>query len=303
MPVSTALARTRAAPVGSGETFATTEPKGSLMRVILALLAAAALVGTGAPATGRASHEISGHSERLAARARRGDRVARTRLVEEHMGLVRSVALRYRDLGLPADDLVQEGAIGLLSAIDNYDPSQGASFSTYAFWRVRAAITHALTARGQLIRVPRPVLERRREVARVREGLRTAGREPTVTELAAVTSLPAADVVEALAPPRVASLDQPTAAGALLGDLVADDCVASPEARAVDHERARALRTALARLRGRKQIIVNRHFGLTGKAETLNDIAADLHLSPERTRALKDEALRELAADLEAAAA
>jgi RNA polymerase sigma factor (sigma-70 family) len=269
------------------------------MRAILALLAAAALVGTAAPSSAQTSRRISGHSERLAARARRGDRVARTKLVEEHMGLVRSVAVRYRDLGLPADDLVQEGAIGLLGAIDNYDPSQGAMFSTYAFWRVRAAITHALTAQGQLIRVPRPVLERRRDVARARERLGTAGREPTVTELAAATSLPAADVVDALSPPRVASLDQPTAAGAMLGDLVADDVVASPEACAIEHERARALRTALAHLRGRKQIIVNRHFGLTGNAETLNDIAADLHLSPERTRALKDEALRELAANLQ----
>ena len=123
-----------------------------------------------------------------------------------------------------------------------------------------------------------------------------------MTELAAATSLPRAVVVEALAPPRVASLDQPTADGAVLGDLVADD-VASPEAGAADHEQTSALRTALARLRGRKQVIVNRHFGLTGKPQTLNEIALDLRLSPERTRALKDEALRELAADLEATAA
>lgn len=272
------------------------------MRALLALLAAVALAGTAAPASARPSHRISGHSERLAARARRGDRLARTKLVEEHMGLVRSVALRYRDLGLPADDLVQEGAIGLLGAIDSYDPGRGATFSTYAFWRVRAAVTHALTAQGQLIRVPRPVLERRREIARVRERLRSSGREPTVTELAAATSLPRAVVVEALAPPRVASLDQPTADGAVLGDVVADD-VASPEADAVDHGQTSALRTALARLRGRKQVIVNRHFGLTGKPQTLNEIALDLRLSPERTRALKDEALRELAADLEATAA
>ena len=73
----------------------------------------------------RGTIAVSGHSERLAARARRGDRIARATLVEEHMGLVRSVAFRYRDLGLPFDDLVQEGAIGLLAAIDDYDPSRG----------------------------------------------------------------------------------------------------------------------------------------------------------------------------------
>jgi len=126
------------------------------MRATIVLLAAVALVGAATPTTARA--HLAGHSERLAARARKGDRIARTRLVEEHMGLVRSVAFRYGNLGLPVEDLVQEGAIGLLTAIDDYDPSRGAAFSTYAFWRVRAAVTHALTAQGQLIRVPRPVL-------------------------------------------------------------------------------------------------------------------------------------------------
>jgi DNA-directed RNA polymerase sigma subunit (sigma70/sigma32) len=120
-----------------------------------------------------------------------------------------------------------------------------------------------------------------------------------VSELAQATELPRTDVLEALAPPRVSSLDQPTRAGSTLGDLLTGDATALPEAEAVDHEQARALHKALLRLRGRKQTIVNRHFGLTGSPETLNDIADDLHLSPERTRALKDEALRELAAELE----
>lgn len=267
------------------------------MAVTLALLAAVALVGSAASAPARA--HIGGHSERLAARARRGDRVARTMLLEEHMGLVRSIAFRYRDLGMPAEDLVQEGAIGLLTAIDDYDPNRGASFSTYAFWRVRAAITHALTAHGQIIRVPRPVLEHRRDVARARERLRTVGHEPTVSELAVATALPRREVFEALAPARVASLDQPATGGITLGELVTGNANALPDAQVVDHEQAHALRRALAGLRGRKRTIVSRHFGLAGSPETLNDIADDLHLSPERTRALKDEALRELATELE----
>lgn len=269
------------------------------MRATLVLLAAVALIGAPAPASARA--HVGGHSERLAARARRGDRVARATLLEEHMGLVRSVAFRYRDLGLPADDLVQEGAIGLLGAIDDYDSSRGASFSTYAFWRVRAAITHALTAQGPLVRVPRPVLERRREVRQAREQLRSAGREPTVGELAEATALPGRDVAEALAPSRVASLDQPLADGTTLGELLTGE-TALPDSRVVHHEQERALRRALLRLRGRKRTIVDRHFGLSGKPETLSDIAGDLHLSPERTRALKNEALRELAAELDSVA-
>ena len=273
------------------------------MRAAIALLAAVALVGAAAPAPARA--HAAGHSERLAARARKGDRVARTRLVEEHMGLVRSVAFRYRDLGLPLEDLVQEGAIGLLTAIDEYDASRGATFSTYAFWRVRAAVTHALTAHGQLIRVPRPVLERRREVARASSRLAAAGREPTLAQLAAATELSQRDVAAALAPRTVGSLDQQVAHGTALGESLASNASEwpGPEPQAVEHERARAVRAALGRLRGRKRTIVSRHFGLDGEPETLTEIAEDLNLSPERTRALKDEALRELAGALAPAVA
>jgi RNA polymerase primary sigma factor len=266
------------------------------VRGTIAVLAAAALVGSATPAPVRA--HVTGHSERLAARARRGDHVARTRLVEEHMGLVRSVALRYRGLGLPVEDLVQEGAIGLLAAIDEYDPRRGTSFSTYAFWRVRAAVTHALTAHGHVVRLPRPVLEHRRRVAQAREQLAAAGREPSVNELAKATSLRPAEVIEAQAPKRVASLDQPAPDGTMLGALVADEATRGPEAQLVRRDEVRALRRALRRLRGRKRVIVSRHFGLAGEPQTLTEIAGDLHLSPERTRALKEEALHELAAEL-----
>ena len=270
------------------------------MRGTLALVAAVALIGTTA-APARA--HVVGHSERLAARARRGDRIARAKLLEEHMGLVRSLAFRYHDLGLPAEDLVQEGAIGVLSAIDDYDSSRGASFSTYAFWRVRAAVTHALTAQGQLIRVPRPVLERRREVARARSELAAAGRDPTFAQLAETTKLSPRDVAEALAPRTVASLDRHADNGTPLAELITTDATGWPEALAVEHDRARALRTALLHLRGRKRTIISRHFGLEGEPRTLTEIADDLHLSAERTRALKDEALRELADELAATVA
>lgn len=255
------------------------------MRVAIALLAAVALVGAAGPAPARA--RLAGHSERLAARARKGDRVAQARLVEEHMGLVRSVAARYRGLGLPVEDLVQEGAIGLLAAIDDYDASRGATFSTHAFWRIRAAVTHALTAQGHLIRVPRPVLEHRRKVARARNRLAAYGREPTVGQLAATTELAPGDVEAALSPHDVVSLTPQL-----------EDGASRTEPEVVEHERARALRAALGRLGDRKRAIVGRHFGLDGAPETLAEIADDLQLSPERTRALKDEALRELAGEL-----
>jgi RNA polymerase sigma factor (sigma-70 family) len=267
------------------------------VRATIALLAAAALVGSATPTASARGH-VAGHSERLALRARKGDRLARARLVEEHMGLVRSIAFRYRDLGLPVEDLVQEGAIGLLTAIDDYDSSRGTSFSTYAFWRVRAAVTHALTAHGHLIRVPRPVLERRRQLARAHTRLASAGGEPTIAQLAEATELRPSDVAEALAPATVASLDHEADDGTPLRELVTADAAERPDARALERDRTRAIRTALLHLRDRKRTIVVRHFGLDGEPETLTEIADDLHLSPERTRALKDDALHELAGEL-----
>jgi RNA polymerase primary sigma factor len=243
---------------------------------------------------GAAGVRVAGHSERLAARAQRGDSLARAKLVEEHMGLVRSIAFRYRNLGLPIEDLAQEGAIGLLAAIDDYDPSRGASFSTYAFWRTRAAVTHALTANGRVLRLPRPVLERRRRVAQERERLAAAGRrEPTLAELADATGLTQADVGAALAPAGVASLDQP-----VLRESIPADATSSPEAQLAEREDVRVVRGAVRHLQLRKRAIVSRHFGLAGAPESLTEIAVDLRLSPERTRALEDEALRELADEL-----
>jgi RNA polymerase primary sigma factor len=259
------------------------------MRGTISLLAAVAAAATALPAPAPARTHSAAHSQRLVLRARRGDRAARASLVEQHMGLVRAIAFRYRGLGLPVDDLVQEGAIGLLTAIDDYDPAHGTSFSTHAFWRVRAAVTHAVTARGSLVRIPRPVRERRRRVSAERDRLPAA----SVRELAVATGLSTEEIAEALAPTAVASLDSDAPGPA--------DPDTQPEAAAIAREQQRALRTALRRLRPRQQAIVRRHFGIGLDPETLTAIAADLRLSPERTRALKDEALRELAGELDAA--
>ena len=112
--------------------------------------------------------------------AQRGDRAARDQLVTSNLGLVRSVAARYRDLGLPFDDLVQEGAIGLLDAIDHYDPGRGASFESYCRFRIRRAIKNALTDKARVIRLPKQLVERRRAIERAEAQLAAAaaGRTP-----------------------------------------------------------------------------------------------------------------------------
>lgn len=218
------------------------------------------------------------------------------------MGLVRSLAGRYRELGLPVEDLVQEGAIGLLEAIDRFDPENGAAFSTYAFWRIRQSITHALTDRGRLLRLPKNVLERRRELARAGSALAGEGRLVTPRALAAATDLSSAEVVDALeAPGATASLDTRLADGRTLETALADPAAADPEAAALAGFEREALERALTGLSARQRAVIEAHFGLDGEPRTLAQVGAALHVSPARVRAIEREALHDLAVELEPA--
>jgi RNA polymerase primary sigma factor len=245
---------------------------------------------------GAASHR----EKQLLAETRRGDHEARDRLVEEHMGLVRSVARRYRELGLPFEDLVQEGAIGLLEAIERFDPDNGAKFSTYAYWRIRQAVTHALTAHGRLLHLPKGVLERRRAIWEATEALVDGGPPPTALALAHVTGLSAAEVIEALAAPvTTTSLDKPLGEGLSLGAVLADPTAADPEAATVSELERVALVDALARLPDRQRLVINAHFGLDGEPKTLAELGAALSVSTGRVRAIERDALHDLAVALE----
>ena len=234
--------------------------------------------------------------------AQRGEERARRRLVELHGGLVRSVAFRYRDLGLPLEDLVQEGSIGLLEAIDRFDPARGASFATYARWRVRRAITHALTNNGRLVRLPKGVIERQRAVARLRARLHArTGRDPAPDEIAAATGLSVAAVAEALAArEEPASLDAPAAEGGVaLQALVADPAAPQPEAETLEHERSELVADAVAHLPPRQRRVIEAHFGLGHDERSLVELADELELSPQRARALEQDALHRLWTTLE----
>jgi RNA polymerase sigma factor (sigma-70 family) len=234
---------------------------------------------------------------RLVERARCGDRDARRRVVQEHMGLVRSLARRYRDLGLPVEDLTQEGAIGLLEAIEDFDAGKGASFSTYAYWRIRRAITHALTDHGRLLRLPKSVLERRRALADATAALVNAGRRPTPDALAEAAQLSVPDVVAALeAPTGIASLDDD-------GIPIADPAAVDPSAEAVSGVERAALHDAIGHLSARQRTVIERRFGLGGEPRTLAEIADDLQLSTGRVRAIESDAIHDLALELEDAIA
>jgi RNA polymerase primary sigma factor len=253
-----------------------------------------------APKVGRSGRDAV-RERKLFRAARRHDRGARERLVASHLGLVRAVASRYRDLGLPFDDLVQEGALGLLDAIDRYDPCRETDFEAFARFRVRRAIRNALTEQARLVRLPKQVVERRRMLARTQSRLTSeSGRTPTPAELAAATGLSRLSILEARTAAIAAiSLDAPVAHdGSTLANLIADSTAADPEGAALSAEEARLVRDAVARLAPRSREIVSRHFGLDGGETAVAAVALDLHLSERRTRTIERDALHQLASEL-----
>jgi RNA polymerase primary sigma factor len=236
--------------------------------------------------------------------ARRGDRGARERLVVSHLGLVRGVASRYRDLGMPFDDLVQQGSLGLLDAIDRYDSCRAADFEAFARFRIRRAIRNALNDQARLVRLPKQVVERRRTLARTEAMLTGANRRaPTPAELAAATGLSLAAVLEArTAAITPVSLDELAAPdGSMLASLVADAAAPDPERQALAAEEARLVRDAVARLSPRQREVVSRHFGFDGDEAGVAAVAGDLHLSERRTRTIEHDALHSLAHELQPA--
>lgn len=236
--------------------------------------------------------------------AQNGDRTAREKIVTSSLGLVRSIASRYRDLGLPFDDLVQEGALGLLDAIDHYDPDRGASFETYASFRIRRSIRIALTDKARLIRLPKQIVERRRAIERAEARLTAAaaGRTPTTAEIAAFTGLPV-ETIRAVRSAELApvSLDEPALPdGSPLAGVVADPHAADPELIALEHDRATHLAAALASLPERQRRIVKCNWGIGQRSMSNGVLAGRLGLSPRRTHTIGRDALYELRRVLDA---
>ena len=234
--------------------------------------------------------------------ARRGDPRARERLVAEHLGIVRSVASHYRNLGLPFDDLVQEGSLGLLEAIDFYDPARSVDFETYARFRARRAIRNALTEKSRLIRLPKQIVERRRAIERTEARLAAAlGHLPTAGEIAAALGLEQSAVLETRdVSGTPISLDYTVLPdGSPLEAVVADSAAPDPELETVDHEQAELVNAALAILPERQREIVTRHFGVHRAPQEIADVASALHLSQQRTRAIERDALYAMRGRLE----
>lgn len=230
----------------------------------------------------------------LLERAQHGDRRARERLVVRHLDEVRSIARRYRNLGLPVEDLEQEGALGLIDSIDQYDVSRGSEFDAYARFRVRRAIRNALTDKSRVIRLPKQIVERRRALDRADARLTdTNGTHPSAADLAEVTGLAPEAVTEVRElVPVIVSLDQAALPdGSTLEALVADDASPDPELDAAKREETKLVGNAVADLPARQREIVSRHFGFGREPEEIAEVAAELHLSQQRARAIERDAL------------
>jgi RNA polymerase primary sigma factor len=249
--------------------------------------------------TGRHPLLNGGQEVALAKRIERGDREARQRMIESNLRLVVSIAKRYRNQGLPFLDLIQEGTLGLIRAVEKFDWRRGHKFSTYATWWIRQAVQRGLADKARTIRIPTHIVERLGKMSRAERTLLTQlGREPTLAEIAEQANLTLGHTHEVRRAARACvSLDQPLGQqeDAVFADIVANDGP-RPEETVEDTLRHEALAAALARLENRERTVLILRYGLGDREpKTLAEIGARVGVSRERVRQIETEALNRLA--------
>jgi RNA polymerase nonessential primary-like sigma factor len=234
---------------------------------------------------------------RLAALVRAGDAEARHQMIEANLRLVVAVARGYVGRGVALLDLIEEGNLGLIRAVEKFDPDRRLRFSTYAVWWIRQAVQHALMHQSRTVRVPVHVLRELAQVLRARRQLlMRLARPPTIEELAQAIGKPAADVAELFCvTEHISSLDAPrseTDDRVLLEQMVADDTTTPGPAEDAPASRIGAL---IAELPPRQRHVLERRYGLNDHGvQTLAEIAAEFGLTRERVRQIQSQALGRL---------
>jgi RNA polymerase nonessential primary-like sigma factor len=236
---------------------------------------------------------------RLALRVAEGDADARRRMIESNLRLVVSIARGYVGRGVPLLDLIAEGNLGLIRAVEKFDAARRLRFSTYATWWIRDGVQRALMSQGRTVRLPVHVLREFAQVLRARRQLtHEFGRMPSIDELARSLGKSSADVAGLFTlTDRISSLDAPMSASddrALIEQLIVDDADTLMSRTTTDGRSSR-IEHCLEQLSTRQRLVLQRRYGLNDHAtQSLAEIAAELGLTRERVRQIQSEALTRL---------
>jgi RNA polymerase primary sigma factor len=235
----------------------------------------------------------------LARRKDEGDEEAKKRLIECNLRLVMSITRNYTRANVPLLDLIQEGNLGLIRAVEKFDYTLGFKLSTYATWWIKQAISRALAEQGRTIRLPVHVAEQVRKVMRARRELgQELNRDPSIDEVAAKSGFEVARVQQLLELVQdYVSLESPVGDGeSNMSDLIEDPNAIAPEAETSNNLRSKEVAEALDQLKPRHRRVLVERFGLAEGAapKTLEEVGAILGITRERVRQLEQRALREL---------